>query len=230
MTTVNPTKQLRQQNNFNLLKTKIQLLRFKDGIMFYENEKFPLLPDGVLNRELCKLFLEYKEELKTNIVLSSMLGKYHERNHGSSIKMSKEKLIEHYFPQDCSLLTRRIIETAVNKKKAPTFYEYLFYKKQRVLILQLNNGLIKETYKYRKLFNCESEVKKVLNVFSKREPQTKKKSIGRSSSLKQGKTVKEMVNSTQLTRTNSSQNLTRSGIRMGYLGKKRSKRGRRKTK
>ena len=132
--------------------------------------------------------------------------------------------------QDCSLLTRRIIETAVNKKKAPTFYEYLFYKKQRVLILQLNNGLIKETYKYCKLFNCESEVKKVLNVFSKREPQTKKKSIGRSSSLKQGKTVKEMVNSTKLTRTNSSQNFTRTGIRMGYLGKKRSKRGRRKTK
>ena len=121
MTTVNPTKQLRQQNNFNLLKTKIQLLRFKDGIMFYENEKFPLLPDGVLNRELCKLFLEYKEELKTNIVLSSMLGKYH----GSSIKMSKEKLIEHYFPQDCSLLTRRIIETA--EKKIELIKDYLLF-------------------------------------------------------------------------------------------------------
>ena len=229
MSTVNPTKQLRQQNNFNLLKTKIQLLRFKDGIMFYENEKFPLLPDGVLNRELCKLFLEYKEEFKTNTILSGMISKYHTRNHGSSIKMSKEKLIEHYFPQDCSLLTRRIIETAKKKnrvdKRLLTFYEYLFTKKQRVLILQLNNGLIKETYKYCKLFNCASEVKRVLKVFSKREPQTKKKSIGRSSSLKRGSTAKEMVNS-----TSPSKNLNGPGVRKISLGKKKSKRRLRKTK
>lgn len=234
MSTVNPTKKLRESKYLELLKNKIKLIKFKDNKFFYENEEFPILPREKLNSDLCELFKDFKEEFKTNTILSGMISKYHTRNHGSSEEMSKDDLIRYYFPDDCQELNERILETAEKKnrvdKRLLTFYEYLFTKKQRVLILQLNNGLIKETLKYRKLFNCASEVKKVLKVFSKREPQTKKKSIGRSSSLKRVSTAKEMVNSTKLTRTNSSQNLTRTGIRMVYLGKKRSKRGRRKTK
>ena len=91
-------------------------------------------------------------------------------------------------------------------------------KKQRILILQLNNGLIKETLKYCKLFNCASEVKKVLSVFSKRKPQTRKRVTMRSSSLKRGSTATEMVNS-----TSSSKNLNRPGVRKISLGKKKKK-------
>ena len=225
MSTVNPTKKLREDKYLELLKNKIKLIKFRDNIFFYENEDFPVLPREELNSDLCELFKDFKEEFKTNTILSSMISKYHKRNHGSSEEMTKDELIRYYFPDDCQELNERILETAVKKnrvdKRLLTFYEYLFTKKQRILILQLNNALnngLKETLKYCKLFNCASEVKKVLSVFSKRKPQTRKRVTMRSSSLKRGSTAKEIVNS-----TSSSKKLNRPRVRKISLGKKKKK-------
>ena len=81
------------------------------------------------------MFKDFKEEFKTNTILSGMISKYHTRNHGSSEEMTKVELIRYYFPDDCQELNERILETAVKKNENKnrvdklTFYEYLFTKK-----------------------------------------------------------------------------------------------------
>jgi hypothetical protein len=106
---------LRESKYLELLKNKIKLIKFKDNIFFYENEEFPILPREELNIELCELFKDFKEEFKTNTILSGMISKYHTRNHGSSEEMSKDDLIRYYFPDDCRKLNERILETAEKK-------------------------------------------------------------------------------------------------------------------